>query len=228
MYRSNYSLLKKWKRTWRTLAFLLTFAVALLVAGLVNDWWLIFSGNASPQTESNSIAIVETVSIFSLDASQPTYEPPPTSVPVKNAADFVLPDLFDETVIHRRSDYNGHPLILNFWASWCAPCREEMPALQRVYETNKDNGLIVLGINETYIDDVEAARDFVNELGLTFPNGRDDSGDVSSDLYWVIGLPTSVFISAEGEIVHVQVGQMSNEQIEMFSRRLITGESIAE
>jgi thiol-disulfide isomerase/thioredoxin len=182
--------------------------------------------DGDPQAESNVVFIVETVAIFPLDESQPTYEPPPTPVPVKNAADFALPDLFDETIIRRRSDYDGRPLILNFWASWCAPCREEMPALQRAYETNRDDELVVLGVNETYIDDIEAARDFVNELGLTFPSIRDDSGDMSSQLYRVIGLPTSVFITPAGDVAHVQIGQMSDAQIETFSRQLIAGEPI--
>lgn len=227
MYWPDVSLHKKRKRAGRVSALLLTLAAATLAAGLINGWWQLPQPSGDPQAESNGIVIVETVAVFPLDPSQPTYEPPPTPVPVKNAADFALPDLFDETIIRRRSDYDGRPLILNFWASWCAPCREEMPALQQAYEDNQDDRLVVLGVNETYMDDVAAARDFVNELELTFPNIRDDAGDMSSQLYRVIGLPTSVFISAEGEVVHVQVGQMSDEQIETFSRQLVAGEPIA-
>ncbi len=226
MYWPDYSLRQKRKRAWRAPALLLTLAAAFVAAGFMNGWWQLPQASGAPQTESNGIVIVETVAVFPLDPSQPTYEPPPTPIPVKNAADFALPDLFDEIIIRRRSDYDGRPLILNFWASWCAPCREEMPALQRAYEANQEDGLVVLGVNETYMDDVAAARDFVNELALTFPNIRDDAGDMSSQLYRVIGLPTSIFISAEGEVAHVQVGQMSDEQIETFSRQLIAGEPI--
>ena len=226
MYWPDYNLRQKRRRAWRTPAFLLTLAVAILVAGFLNGWWQVPQASGDPAPESNGVVIVETVAVFPLDPSQPTYEPPPTPVPVKNAADFALSDLFDETFIRRRSDYNGRPLILNFWASWCVPCREEMPALQQVYEANREKGLVVLGINETYIDDLEAARDFVDELGLTFPNVRDDSGEMSNQLYRIVGLPTSVFITPEGDVAHVQIGQMSQAQIETFTDQLINGESI--
>jgi thiol-disulfide isomerase/thioredoxin len=139
---------------------------------------------------------------------------------------FVLPDLFDESLNHSLGSYNGRPVILNFWASWCVPCKEEMPALQRAYEKYRDAGLIVLGVNQTFVDDLETARGFVNELSLTFPNVRDDTGNTSEGLYQVMGLPTSVFITPDGQIVHKQIGQMTDEQIESFSRQLIAGEAI--
>ena len=101
-----------------------------------------------------------------------------------------------------------------------------MPALQRAYEKYRDAGLIVLGVNQTFVDDLETARGFVNELSLTFPNVRDDTGNTSEGLYQVMGLPTSVFITPDGQIVHKQIGQMTDEQIESFSRQLIAGEAI--
>jgi thiol-disulfide isomerase/thioredoxin len=143
------------------------------------------------------------------------------------AADFALPDLFDEAIILRRSDYDGRPLILNFWASWCAPCREEMPALQRAYDVYSAEGLMVLGINETYIDDLDAAQVFVTELGLTFPIVRDDTGEMSEDSYRVIGLPTSVFVTPDGKVAHVQIGQMSEEQIQFYSSQLVAAGTIS-
>ena len=226
MYWPDDSLGKKRKRAGRLPALLLTLAAALLAAGFLNGWWPLSPPNGSPQTDSSGAAILETAVIIPLDESQPAYEPPPALVPVKNAANFALPDLFDETIIRHRSDYDGRPLILNFWASWCVPCREEMPALQQAYEANRDSGLIVLGVNETYIDEIEAARDFVNELAVTFPSVRDDTGEMSDQLYRVIGLPTTVFITPEGDVAHVQIGQMSAAQIERFSRQLAAGEPI--
>jgi peroxiredoxin len=101
-----------------------------------------------------------------------------------------------------------------------------MPALQRAYEKYRAEGLIVLGVNQTFVDDLDAARNFVDELALTFPNARDDTGITSERLYQVIGLPTSVLISPAGEIVHVQIGQMTDEQIETFSQQLVAGGAI--
>ena len=134
------------------------------------------------------------------------------------APDFVLPDLFDDSLEYGLASYAGRPVILNFWASWCVPCRTEMPALQRAYEEHRDEGLVVLGVNQTFVDNVDAARDFVDELALTFPNVRDDDGNTSEKLYQVMGLPTSVLITAEGEIAHTQIGQMTDEQIQTFIR----------
>ena len=157
---------------------------------------------------------------------QPTATPLPSLNVATEAPNFTLPDLNDSTTLRSLADYAGKPVILNFWASWCVPCREEMPALQRIYDLHNSDGLVVLGINQTFVDDLEAARTFVQELTLTFPNVRDDEGDVSGSLYRVMGLPTSVFIAEGGEIVHVQVGQMTDEQISLYSQRLIDGEEI--
>ena len=98
--------------------------------------------------------------------------------------------------------------------------------MQRIYDLHNLEGLVVLGINQTFVDDLDTARAFVQELALTFPNVRDDEGDVSGSLYRVMGLPTSVFIAEDGEIVHVQVGQLTDEQISLYSERLLTGEKI--
>jgi thiol-disulfide isomerase/thioredoxin len=135
-------------------------------------------------------------------------------------------ELFDETKTISLSEYAGQPVILNFWASWCVPCKAEMPALQRAYEEHRDEGLVVLGVNQTFIDDLDAARDFVNELALTFPNVRDDTENTSEGLYQVMGLPTSVLITQDGEIAHKQIGQMTDMQIDTFSRQLAAGEAI--
>jgi thiol-disulfide isomerase/thioredoxin len=143
-----------------------------------------------------------------------------------SAPEFVLPDLFEESLNRSLVGYRGRPVILNFWASWCVPCKDEMPALQRAFEKYRAEGLVVLGVNQTFIDDLDAARDFVDELALTFPSVRDDTGNTSQHLYQVMGLPTSVLITANGEIAHRQIGQMTDEQIDTFSRQLIAGEAI--
>ncbi|MFQ5696389.1 MAG: TlpA family protein disulfide reductase [Terriglobia bacterium] len=147
--------------------------------------------------------------------------------PVEPAPDFTLKDLFDDTRTHSLSGLAGQPVILNFWASWCNPCREEMPALERAYIDHQNEGLKILGVNQTMVDDVDAARAFVTELGLTFPNARDDTGAVSDDLYRVMGLPTSIFVSPGGDVAHVQIGAMTNLQIEDFSHRLLAGEPVS-
>ncbi|MFQ5401770.1 MAG: TlpA family protein disulfide reductase [Anaerolineae bacterium] len=196
------------------------FFLGVLLVLLVSLW----NGRAPrPASEPGSVAIVETAETFSIANPLPTLPPPPTPEPLETAPDFLLTDLFDETILRKRSDYNGRPLILNFWASWCVPCREEMPALQRAYDEYGPSGLAVLGVNETYIDDLAAAQDFVAELELTFPSVRDDDGKTSDELYRVIGLPTSVFVTPDGEVAYVQIGQMTEEQIQFYSSQLVAG-----
>lgn len=142
------------------------------------------------------------------------------------APDFTLPDLFDDNKTHTLSDYQGQPVILNFWASWCVPCRREMPALQETAARYEAQGLVLLGMNQTYLDTLPEARAFVQELELTFPTTRDDSGETGASAYRVVGIPTTVFITRDGEVAHIQIGKMSLEQITTFTDRLIAGEPL--
>ena len=144
-----------------------------------------------------------------------------TAEPVARVPDFALPGLLDETVVRRVSDYAGRPFILNFWASWCVPCRAEMPALERVYVEHEAEGLGVLGVHQTAVDDVATAQAFVRELGLTFPSVRDGDGSVSSGLFGIRRLPVSIFVTAEGAIARTQIGQLSDDQIEAWSHELV-------
>lgn len=103
------------------------------------------------------------------------------------------------------SSLRGQVVILNLWASWCPPCRAEMPALQRVYEGNKDRGLQVLGVHTTFQDREAAAIEFTSQHGLSFPILFDRSGLVSR-MYQMRALPTTFFIDHEGIIQEVVIG----------------------
>lgn len=103
------------------------------------------------------------------------------------------------------SELRGQAVIINLWASWCPPCREEMPALQEVYESYHDQGLEILAVNATNQDDLTAAVEFSNQLGLAFPILLDSDGEVSR-LYRLQSLPTTYFIGRDGFIRDVVVG----------------------
>lgn len=178
--------------------------------------------SATAEESGISLPTVETP----LSPPSPTADAPARATVGAAAPDFTLPDLFDEETTYTLSTYRGRPLILNFWASWCGPCRREMPALQSVADRYAAEGLLVLGIDQTYIDSLADARAFVRELGLSFPSARDDEGYVSSGLYGVVGLPTSVFITPAGDVAHIQIGEMSQEQVEAFAQRLLAGEPL--
>lgn len=113
------------------------------------------------------------------------------------APDFSLPLLGSEEEL-RLSSLRGEPVVLNVWASWCDPCREEAPALQDAYERWRDEGVVILGVD--YQDATDEALAFVEEFGLTYPSVRDGSGSELAG-WGVTGVPETFFIDRQGRIV---------------------------
>lgn len=147
--------------------------------------------------------------------------PPPSPREGFSAPEFSLETIDGGQVT--LSDLRGKAVLVNFWASWCPPCRAEMPAIERVYRSYKDLGLEVLAVNTTNQDDVTAAAAFIQELGLTFPIPLDRSGAVSAS-YNLRGLPSSYFIDQQGIIRSVVVGgPMSEALIQSRVEQLLEG-----
>ncbi len=130
------------------------------------------------------------------------------------APDFTLRNLAGEEV--SLSDFAGQPVLINFWASWCPPCRTEMPELQQAYAASAD-GLVILAVNATYQDDLNEVQKFLDDMKqtieLTFPILLDEEGAVSV-AYRVGPLPTSVFVDREGKIHLIQLGPMTQRFVE--------------
>ncbi|MGH2651556.1 MAG: TlpA family protein disulfide reductase [Actinomycetota bacterium] len=126
------------------------------------------------------------------------------------APDFELPSLDDGTPI-ALSSFRGHVVVLNFWASWCAPCRVEAPGLRRVSDRYRDRGVRFLGVD--YRDDDAAGRAFVDEFRLTYPSVTDPSGSLAYD-YELIGFPTTFIIDAAGTIRYSFVGYLDEGVLE--------------
>jgi cytochrome c biogenesis protein CcmG, thiol:disulfide interchange protein DsbE len=103
------------------------------------------------------------------------------------------------------ADQNDKIYLINFWTTWCPPCRAEMPAIQQIYTDYQNDGLVVLGINATDQDDLSAAKSFVADNQLSFPILFDLDGEVSRQ-YNLHSLPTSYFIDQNGIIRDVVVG----------------------
>ena len=115
------------------------------------------------------------------------------------APDFVLLVLDGEPV--RLSDFRGKTVVLNFWASWCPPCRAEMPEFQELWEQRGPGGpddLVILAVDFLPEDTVSAAGGFVEEFELTFPVLFDTSDGDVAQRYGVRGLPATFFIDADG------------------------------
>ena len=113
--------------------------------------------------------------------------------------DFYLLNLNQERI--QLSDFVGKPVLLNFWATWCEPCRVEMPLIQNRYEKYSEEGLVVLTINAA--EPQENVEVFKNELGLSFEFLLDPVADVQR-LYRIQGYPTSVFVDSDGiiQVIH--------------------------
>jgi thiol-disulfide isomerase/thioredoxin len=106
--------------------------------------------------------------------------------------------------------YKGKGIYLNFFASWCVPCKAEVPSIARLSKAYAKRGVVVLGVDE--LESIEAARGFVTRYKLPYPIGLDDSGSLGAS-YGLIGLPLHVFIGADGKIVARRSGEMSEDQI---------------
>ncbi len=110
-------------------------------------------------------------------------------------------------------DHVGDVVLLNFWATWCVPCRVEMPLLESMYAANKGSGFVVLAVN--FDESRDLVTGFGEELGLTFPLLLDPGGEVQ-DLYRVRGYPTSVVLDREGRIVNYHIGVLTKGQLEEY------------
>lgn len=122
-----------------------------------------------------------------------------TGIGLENKApDFELQSLDGKKV--KLSDYKGKKILLNFWATWCPPCRIEMPHMEKFYEEFEKKDVVVLAVNLTRTEkSVEDVPKFVGEYGLTFPVVLDEKGIVSN-YYQVVAYPTSYFIDSQGII----------------------------
>jgi len=128
---------------------------------------------------------------------------------------FLAPDFTLQTIQGKSitlSKLRGHPVLINIWASWCPPCRAEMPTLQRVYQQYKESGLEILAINATNQDSRSGALAFIQQYGLTYPVLMDASGDAST-AYQIRSLPTSFFVNSKGNIQEIVIGGPMSEAL---------------
>ena len=123
------------------------------------------------------------------------------------APDFELSTIDGDLVT--LSDLRGQVVWLNFWATWCRPCRQELPEIQALYDEMREDGLVVLEIN--YEEQPQQAQDYWEEMGLSLPLLLDGGGDVYGQ-YRLQGLPDSFFIDREGNLAAIQYGFLTEEQ----------------
>jgi len=126
---------------------------------------------------------------FSLPAQEPN---PAVGI---QAPDFTLTRL--NGMAWNLARMRGNIVLVNFWASWCEPCRQELPQLQRLYERYSDDGLVVIGVSD---EDPGKARQFLEERGIGYPSLHDDTGSVMQS-YQITAIPTSLIIGRDGQLL---------------------------
>ncbi|MFQ5735471.1 MAG: TlpA family protein disulfide reductase [Thermodesulfobacteriota bacterium] len=136
--------------------------------------------------------------------------PEPQQTPQERPQEQVYPFkvvTFDNSVFTLDS-VKGKPVVLNFWASWCGPCKLEAPTLQRAYETFGPYGVEFIGVA---VDDTEqGAREFVKRFGLTFRTALDSTGEIMS-LYRIYGVPKTYIIGKDGKVAYTHSGAITGE-----------------
>jgi cytochrome c biogenesis protein CcmG/thiol:disulfide interchange protein DsbE len=125
------------------------------------------------------------------------------------APDFALQTL-DRSRTIRLGDFRGQAVVVNFWASWCADCRVEHPALAAAWDRYRDKGVVLLGIS--YQDSAAGARAYLRELGGDWPSLRDPGSQTALD-YGVYGVPETFFIDRSGKIAAKRIGPVTYDQL---------------
>ncbi|ERI89551.1 thiol-disulfide oxidoreductase ResA domain protein [Clostridiales bacterium oral taxon 876 str. F0540] len=127
------------------------------------------------------------------------------------ASDFKIKDLNGKEV--SLSDYKGKKVFLNFWASWCPPCKAEMPDIERLYQETKDSDLVILAVN--LAEDNTTVQNFIKNNKYSFPVLLDPDNDAAIK-YQIVSIPTSYFIDKEGNVVAKHIGSMTLENMKSY------------
>ena len=117
-------------------------------------------------------------------------------------------------------DYADRPVVVNFWASWCGPCRQEAPIFERLSQEYGERGVLFIGVN---IQDAQSdAEAYLREFAITYPNGSDEDGRISID-YGVIGIPVTFFVNRDGIVQRRWAGVMRETQLRQWIDELVLG-----
>ncbi|MBM7869138.1 thiol-disulfide isomerase/thioredoxin [Clostridium pascui] len=179
----------------------------LLIGGSV---YTVYNYNKSQVSNPNNIINTET---NSSDKKQNDNFKNETALKVSKtkAMDFKLKDLTGKEV--SLSDYKGKKVFLNFWATWCSPCKAEMPEMEKLYQETKNSDLVILAVNLD--EEKDTVQKFINSNKYNFPVLL-DTGNIVAGKYEVVSIPTSFFIDEEGNIVDKHIGAMTIEDMKNY------------
>jgi len=178
-------------------------ALLVLIVG-VGIWWFELRGDDGPGSAGGPLGIVALP-----DALNPTGRAAAAD-PGRAAPNFKLASV-DGSSTPALVDYRGRWVLINFWASWCGPCRQETPDLQRLHEAQGPSGLVILGVNQQ--ERRETADAFVSEFNVTYPILLDSDGAVNSAYRVGRGMPISVLVDASGIVRRVFFGRIDEDML---------------
>ena len=134
------------------------------------------------------------------------------------ASNFTITTFSGETF--SLSDFKGNPVVVNFWASWCWPCRVEAPKLEQTWRRFKDEGVVFVGVDTQDFDN--EAVSFMDEFDITYPNGPDRMGETTIE-YGVGGIPVTFFINRDGVVARRFVGAIEESRMIAWIEELLAG-----
>lgn len=199
----------------------------LMFTGKMNAFTGYLSGGADANLDAQSDSKNKTESQPKDDTSDDEAEKEEASEnPVVPAIDFTLKDQFGKE--HTLSDYKGKTVFLNFWATWCGPCRSEMPDIQKLYEsydTEGDDAVVILGVTAPGLGqekDEAGIKAFLDENGYTYPTLMDTNGEIFAE-YGISSFPTTFMIDREGNIFGYVSGALNEDMMRNIINQTLEG-----
>ena len=210
---------------------LLVLMGVMMFTGWMNGFSSYLSGFGGPAPSAPSPSVSEPAPPSEPESGAPSAAAPPESGPgLPPAPDFTLKDQFGNE--HTLSGYKGKVVFLNFWATWCPPCRQEMPDIQALYEESGGNAedLVILGVANPKTDERPANSDvtqaevaaFLAENGYTYPTVMDLTGDVFSQ-YGISAFPTTFMIDRDGNVFGFVTGAITRSIMDDIVRQTMEG-----
>lgn len=178
---------------------------------------LIVGGVFAYNSLSKNYTETETVSLSNSDETSKQSEV--TEQQKNTASDFTVVDYNGKQT--KLSDKIGKPVVVNFWASWCGPCKSEFPAFENAYQQyGNDVEFMMVNLTDGYQETISSAKSFIDEQGYTFPVYYDTTMS-ASNAYGIYSIPKTLFIDKDGNIVQNRTGAMSEETLEQNIKNLL-------
>lgn len=153
------------------------------------------------------------------DSNETSKQSEVTEQQKNTAADFTVVDYNGKQT--KLSDKTGKPVVVNFWASWCGPCKSEFPAFEKAYQQyGNDVEFMMVNLTDGYQETISTAKSYIDEQGYTFPVYYDTTMS-ASNAYGIYSIPKTLFIDKDGNIVQNRTGAMSEEVLEQNIKNLL-------